>query len=328
MCKLLGATACSNACNRKPVFHSDNGMKKTKPSFNFLLGLGMSVLAGAQPVPQVTTGSIQRLENFPSKYVAARHVDVWLPDGYMASRRYNVIDMQDGQSLFDPSASWTKSAWHVDVTVARLMREKRISDTIVVGIANAGKSRWSEYFPEKFLPWVAQPFRGEFRTQWMEGTARSDAYLHFLVEELKPAIDQRFSTLPDRDHTFVMGSSMGGLIAIYAMTEYPQVFGGAAGLSTHWVGTFEPNAALPLAAFNYLQAHLADPREHRLYMDRGTTELDVLYAPYQQFVDELVRDRGYTAANFMSRVFVGEGHNEAAWAKRLEIPLLFLLGQP
>jgi enterochelin esterase-like enzyme len=216
----------------------------------------------------------------------------------------------------------------VDITLARLMREKRIPDTIVVGIANAENSRWSEYFPEKFLPWVAQPFRGEFLAKWMERIPRSDAYLRFLVEELKPAIDQRFATLPDREHTFVMGSSMGGLISIYAMNEYPQVFGGAAGLSTHWVGIFEPNSALPLAAFNYLSEHLADPRAHRLYMDMGTTELDALYAPYQHFVDELVRDRGYTAANSVSRVFVGEGHNEGAWAKRLEIPLLFLLGRP
>jgi enterochelin esterase-like enzyme len=211
--------------------------------------------------------------------------------------------------------------------VARLMREKRIPDTIVVGIANAGLSRHAEFYPEKFLPWVAPTLRQEFITKALQGQPRADAYLRFLVEELKPAIDQRFATLPDREHTFVMGSSMGGMISIYAMNEYPQVFGGAAGLSTHWVGIFEPNSALPLAAFNYLQAHLADPREHRLYMDMGTTELDALYAPYQHFVDELVRDRGYTAANSMSRVFVGEGHNEGAWAKRLEIPLLFLLGK-
>jgi enterochelin esterase-like enzyme len=123
-----------------------------------------------------------------------------------------------------------------------------------------------------------------------------------------------------------MGSSMGGLISVYAMNEYPQVFGGAAGLSTHWVGSFEANAALPLAAFNYLQRHLADPATHRLYLDHGTTELDALYAPYQAFIDQIVRDRGYSAANSVSRVFEGAGHNEKAWAARLEIPLLFLMG--
>ncbi len=303
-------------------------MKRLCSSFFALLCLALAALVQAQPVPQVSSGSIQRLENFPSKYVAARHIDVWLPDGYSASKRYNVLYMQDGQGLFDPSATWFKKAWHVDVTLSRLLREGRIADAIVVGIANAGKSRWSEYFPEKFLPWVNESTRRAFMDKWMEQQARSDAYLRFLVEELKPAIDLRFSTHPQREHTFVMGSSMGGVISIYAMNEYPEVFAGAAGLSTHWVGTFEANSALPLAAFNYLRDHLADPVNHRLYMDRGTTELDAIYGTYQNFVDEIVRDRGYGAANFQSRVFDGEGHNEDAWARRLEVPLLFLLGKP
>jgi enterochelin esterase-like enzyme len=125
-----------------------------------------------------------------------------------------------------------------------------------------------------------------------------------------------------------MGSSMGGLISVYAMSEYPQVFGGAAGLSTHWVGSFEANAALPLAAFNHLQRHLPDPATHRLYLDHGSTELDALYAPYQAFIDQIVKERGYTPANFVSRVFEGSGHNETAWAARLEIPLRFLLSGP
>ena len=302
-------------------------MKKLCLALLTLLGLALALSVRAQPVPQVASGSIERLENFPSKHVAARHIDVWLPDGYTKSKRYNVVYMQDGQALFDPSATWFKKAWHVDVTLSRLLREGRIADTIVVGIANTGKSRWSEYFPEKFLPWVNEATRRAFMEKWLEQQPRSDAYLRFLVEELKPAIDQRFSTWPQREHNFVMGSSMGGVISIYAMSEYPQVFGGAAGLSTNWVGTLEANSALPLAAFNYLREHLADPREHRLYMDRGTTELDAIYGNYQNIVDEIVRDRGYDAGNSVSRVFEGEGHNEDAWARRLEIPFLFLLGK-
>ena len=134
------------------------------------------------------------------------------------------------------------------------------------------------------------------------------------------------ATLPGREHTFIMGSSMGGLISLYAMNEYPQVFGGATGLSTHWMGSFEANSHLPLAAFMYLRERLADPATHRLYMDHGTLELDALYAPYQAFVDQIVKDRGYTAANSLSRVFEGTGHNEKAWAARLEVPLQFLMG--
>jgi predicted alpha/beta superfamily hydrolase len=146
-----------------------------------------------------------------------------------------------------------------------------------------------------------------------------------MVEELKPYIDAHFQTRPERAHTFIMGSSMGGLISTYAICEYPQVFGGTASLSTHWIGSFEPNAAIPLAAFEYLQAHLPAPETHRLYMDHGTQGLDANYGLAQSFVDQVVRDRGYTAANWKSLVFEGAAHSENDWSARLDVPLQFLL---
>ncbi len=288
--------------------------------------VALSLSAQAQPLPKVSVGSVQRLEGLQSRHVDARTVDVWLPRGYSASRRHNVLYMHDGQMLFDAEQTWNKQAWGVDVTLQRLIDEGRIADTLVVAVWNNGKLRHSEYFPEKFLPFVPEPLRAQFIGRGLRGQARSDAYLRYLVEELKPAIDAKYATRPGREHTFIMGSSMGGLISIYAMNEYPQVFGGAAGLSTHWMGGPEANAYLPLAAFNYLRDKLADPATHRLYMDHGSTELDAYYAPYQVFVDQIVRERGYTGANSMSRVFEGTGHNERAWAARLETPLLFLMG--
>ncbi len=300
-------------------------------------GLLASAAAVAQPqpqpprLPQVAAGRIERLADFASKHVDARHVDVWLPDGYGSDgngKRYRVLYMHDGQMLFDASTTWNQQAWNVDTVLTRLMREGRIPDTIVVGIWNNGKFRHSEYYPQKFLPFVPEPLRAEFIAKALQGKPRSDDYLRCLVEELKPAIDSRYATRTGREHTAIMGSSMGGLISIYAMNEYPQVFGAAAGVSTHWVGSGQANAALPLAAFNYLQGRLADPATHRLYMDHGTLELDALYAPYQAFINQIVADRGYTVANSVSRVFEGTGHNERAWAARLEIPLLFLLGAP
>jgi enterochelin esterase-like enzyme len=280
----------------------------------------------AQPMPEVAVGRVERLPAIASKHVDARPVDVWLPADYSPAKRYNVLYMHDGQMLFDASKSWNQQAWDVHLAVDRLVRQGRIPETLVVGVWNNGKLRHSEYFPAKFLPFVKEPLRQRFVDQGLQGTPRSDAYLRYLVDELKPAIDARYATRAGREHTFVMGSSMGGLISLYAMNEYPQVFGGAAGLSTHWVGSFEANSHLPLAAFMYLRDRLADPATHRLYMDHGTTELDALYAPYQAFIDQIVKDRGYTAANSLSRVFEGTGHNEKAWAARLEVPLLFLMG--
>ncbi len=263
----------------------------------------------------------------PSRHVDARHVDVWLPEGYTPAQRYQVLYMHDGQMLFDAATTWNKQAWRVDQTLSRLMLEGRIAPTIVVGIWNNGKFRHAEYFPQKHLQYLPPAERETFIQLALQGKPQADNYLRFLVEELKPAIDKRYATRPDAASTFIMGSSMGGLISVYAMNEYPEVFGGAAGLSTHWVGKHQPNALIPLAAYNYVSKNLASPHNHRLYQDHGTTELDALYAPYQSFIDALVKERGYTPTNYLSKVFEGAGHNEAAWAARLDVPVLFLMGK-
>ena len=279
-----------------------------------------------------TTGRIERIENFASRHVAPRHIDVWLPADYSAAKRYNVLYMHDGQNLFDARLSYSKKSWQADVAVDRLVRAGRISDTIIVGIWNGGEQRYAEYYPQKILALAPDPVRREYVEQASNGKSLADAYLRFIVEELKAAIDLRYSTRPGPDSTFVAGSSMGGLISIYALCEYPQVFGGAAGLSTHWVGWPTAwgrervrNAALPLAAMPYLSQALPAASRHRVYTDRGDDWLDSLYAPTHRFVGELLRDRGYTSADAMTPVVEGSGHSEADWAARLESVLAFVL---
>jgi len=292
-----------------------------------LVGLAVGATAVAQDVVQVESGRVERMPAFQSRFVAPRNVDVWLPEGYTSTRRYQVLYMQDGQMLFDAGTTWNGQSWHVDRALSRLVKSGAIPDTIVVGVWNNGDYRHAEYFPQKFLATLPAVQRDKLVAGSLMGKPLADNYLRFLVEELKPAIDRRYATRPGRDSTFIAGSSMGGLISVYAMNEYPEVFGGAAGLSTHWIGIMSRNTAVPLAAFNYLEAHLADPRHHRLYQDHGSLDLDALYEPYQSFIDEIVREHGYDDDHFMSRVFEGQGHSESAWAARLETPLAFLLRQ-
>ena len=295
----------------------------------------LSEKPSAQVLPKPESGRIERMANFPSQHVDARHVDVWLPDNFeslkAAGQRFNVIYMHDGQMLFDAQTTWNKQAWWVDKTITRLMQSGQIAPTLVVGVWNNGKYRHSEYFPQKHLQHLLPGPRQLLLEKALQNKPQADAYLRFLVQELKPAIDQRSPPLAGPANTVLMGSSMGGLISIYAMNEYPHIFGGAAGLSTHWIGGHEANSHIPLAAYVYLRDHLAPPQGHKIYQDHGTTELDALYAPYQIFVNQIVRDKGYkehgVQANFMTRVFEGTGHNEKAWAARLEIPVLFLLGK-
>lgn len=280
------------------------------------------------PLPKPSTGRLERIE-LPSRHIEQRPVDVWLPSDYAEragkGQRFQVLYMHDGQMLFDPAITMNGQSWHVDVTLDRLVRSGRIPPTIVVAIWNRGTFRDSEYFPRKVLERLAPTQRTFLLDTYMEKSARSDDYLRYLVEELKPAIDSRYATLRERESTFIMGSSRGAVLSVYAMSEYPQVFGGAAGLSVHWIGTFERNAAIPMATFAYLGEHLPGPAKHRLYLDRGTETLDALYGPSFDFGGDVIRERGYTDANYMQRVFPGTDHSERAWSGRLEIPLLFLL---
>ena len=119
---------------------------------------------------------------------------------------------------------------------------------------------------------------------------------------------------------------MGGLISMYAICEYPDVFGGAGCLSTHWPGIFTAkNNPIPDAFMNYLRNHLPSPKKHKIYFDHGDKALDSLYPALQKRADEVMQQKGFTAKNWITKYFQGEDHSENAWRRRLEIPLLFLL---
>ncbi len=281
----------------------------------------------------VASGRVQRFENFHSHFVAPRTIDVWLPESYTAGKKYAVLYMHDGQMLFDSSSNWNHQEWGVDETAGRLMKKKKIRDCIVVGIWNNGKFRHSEYFPQKPFESLTKAERDTIyastRTKaeaLFAANVQSDRYLEFLVKELKPFIDSAFSTFKDRENTFIAGSSMGGLISLYAICEYPGVFGGAACLSTHWPGIFgTQNNPVPAAFMSYLNAHLPDPSSHKIYFDYGDQTLDSMYKPYQLQADAIMKSKGYTSKNWMTREFPGANHSEKAWARRLYIPLEFLL---
>ena len=76
-------------------------------------------------IPKIVCGSIKRLDNFPSRFVDARNVDVWLPEGYSPDKKYNVLYMHDGQALFDSTLMWNKQEWGVDEVLCKLLAEKR-----------------------------------------------------------------------------------------------------------------------------------------------------------------------------------------------------------
>lgn len=289
----------------------------------------------AQPIVTLESGSLHRILTFESKYIGARVIDVWLPDNYDNKQEYATLYMHDGQMLFDAKSTWNKQEWGVDEVMHHLLTNDKIKNTIVVGIWNNSEKRHPEYFPnspfqslnEKDKKTVTEELIaiGRIRTTFKP---TSDLYLKFMVEELKPYIDKTFSTNPSKEFTFIMGSSMGGLISMYAVCEYPEVFGGAACMSTHWVGTFSPdNNPIPKAFANYMREKLPSAKTHRMYFDHGTLTLDALYGPFQKEIDAVMIEKGYDETNWSTKIFDGAEHTETDWFKRLDVPILFLLGK-
>lgn len=283
----------------------------------------------------VSSGKTDHIEKFKSAYVDARNVDIWLPKGYSKDEQYAVLYMHDGQMLFNAKTTWNKQEWGVDETASKLIADKETIDFIVVGITSISEKRHADYFPQKPFDDLSQTDKTFVNTTLQEAARTketfqpvSDNYLKFIVEELKPYIDQNYATAKGPEHTFIMGSSMGGLISLYAICEYPNVFGGAACISTHWPGIFSvENNPIPEAFFAYMRKNLPDPKTHKIYFDFGTATLDALYPPLQKKADEVLVEKGFTPDNWETHKFEGADHSENAWRERLSTPIMFLLGR-
>ena len=292
------------------------------------------LLVSAPALADVSAGTLVDLGTVKSKYADPRRVQVWLPSGYTAKgQKYAVLYMHDGQNLFDKASAGYGMEWQIDETLDQLIRDKQVRPTIVVGIWNTPK-RLQEYVPSKAFHGLPQEYRAKVRALY-GGDPLSDGYLKFIVRELKPMIDHRFNVRTNRANTVIMGSSMGSLASLYAIDEYPQVFGGAGMMSTHWPLFMTPDGksvgdaeyeVVSKAFERYLAPALPDPRTHRLYFDHGSESLDAIYARYQRRVDAVVQRRGYRKfTNWMSLGFPGQKHNEISWASRVAVPLQFLL---
>ncbi|MBK8984974.1 MAG: alpha/beta hydrolase [Chloroflexi bacterium] len=280
-------------------------MQKTKWHPYELIYQGYHTVSGTL---RVTQGVLSpRLHN-------RRDIFVYLPPSYAYSQRhYPVLYMHDGQNLFDNARSFA-GEWRVDETMERMGHERHL-EAIVVGIPNMGHQRMDEY-----SPFYHPGFGG----------GKGDEYLGFIVHTLKPLIDQDFRTLPGKPYTGIMGSSMGGLISLYAFFHHADVFGFAGVMSPSlWFANY--------AMLEYVETAVFNPG--RLYMDAGTRE-------YGDANMETTKPRAdsrhyYASVRRLKRILVSKGyrpqrdllhveekwaaHNEAAWERRLPVAIEFFL---
>ncbi len=213
-----------------------------------------------------------------------RRVWVYLPADYAVSgKKYPVIYMQDGQNLFDEFTS-AYGEWGIDELLDKMPAKDQC---IVVGIDHGGDYRITEYDP--------------YDTKY--GKGRGDDYVEFLVKSLKPYIDHHYRTRPDTRHTTIAGSSMGGLISMYAILKYPHVFGNG--------GIFSPAFWISPEIYQYASASKI-PQGARIYFVCGDAESDDMVADMHKMV-LIARSKGLSPSNTPEVNVKGAKHNEKQW---------------
>lgn len=303
-----------------------------------IVALAIALIAGCAQKPKspqvAEFGSIDYYPQFESKHFDSRDILVWLPENYSPKEEYAVLYMHDGQMLYDKNTSWNKQSWEVDSLANALITSGRTIPFIVVGIYNYDNTRLHDYMPRRVFDYL--PEEELIEKEMVDPDAIvSDNYLRFLVEELKPFIDKEYPTRPEAQYTAIAGSSAGGLISLYALCEYPEVFGAAACLSTHTPMALSADYAeltkdAPVwskALRDYLEDHQPAVNSVKLYMDCGDQTLDAIYPVYQAKVDSLFRADGWDEEHYMSRVFPGHNHDEKSWKSRFDIPLCEIFGK-
>ena len=269
-------------------------------------------------------GLIEKIYDFQSNYVDSRPIYVWLPPNFDPKKKHDLLIMHDGQNLFDGTKTWNGQEWELDEWAAKLISENEISSFIIIGIHNSGKKRWSDYFPEKAYSFIADSsYLGGVKPE-----LNADQYLKYIVKEVIPFIEEKYLKSSYDYKKIIGGSSMGGLISMYAAFEYPNVFDGAICMSTHWPGAIVmDNNPLPEAIFKYMTENMPLPKNKKFYFDYGNKGLDENYPQYSKTIDSLFLNNEFHEGNFKNLFFENHWHSEEYWAKRVQIPLKFILSQ-
>jgi len=234
-----------------------------------------------------------------------RKITVYLPDDYYESdKRYPVLYIQDGQNAYFDRLSYAGTSWgfldyaqwtHLDIIM------------VAIPCNFKGFKRMDEYGP---WPISEELSYQETKVDGMIIGGEGEMYVRWLIDELKPYIDRRFST--DPDDTGIVGSSMGGVIAAYAALAYPEVFHKCAALSTAFWFYMDEFAKL-IEEHDYEQLD-------RFYFDLGEFEgcgnemIDQWYIDSNQIIYELIKEK---VENVKYCYYEGAHHNEEEWRKRL-----------
>jgi len=237
-----------------------------------------------------------------------RNIRVWLPVGYNqdnSQNRYPVLYMHDGQNLFEEKTSYA-GEWEIDETITTLVAQGE-KGTIVVGIDNSA-DRMNELSPNWPRVWGARK---------MILQPSGEKYADFIVNTVKPYIDAHFHTLADCDHTGIGGSSMGGVISLYMVLTYFEVF--SYGLLFSTAAQIYKWSVIQDFVKNQLEQQTKFPR---LFLYAGGLEHSI--TPYVHKIKSLLIHSGYPQEKIQTLIDSRAKHNEQAWAKHFPAAYLWL----
>jgi len=254
--------------------------------------------SGEEPDGAPSLWSLPKLRS--SRLQNYRDITVALPPSYDTSdRAYPLIVMHDGQNLFDPDTSFAGS-WGM-IGVLRDLAPEGV-EAVVVGVANTGPFRRYEY----------SPFRDP-----KHGGGDGDRYLSFIIDEVIPQVESAFRVEATPSRRYIAGSSMGGLVSLYAFWKYPGIFAGAAALSP---SVWFANEAI----IDFVKATHLPPG--RLWLDTGTGEGELMLESVRRLRDAIEESGLTPGPRFEYVEDEGAGHNEEQWGKRMRAALPFLVG--
>ena len=239
-----------------------------------------------QEVIATKSANVETIDDFYMPQLnRTRRIWVYLPPNYsFTNEHYPVIYMHDGQNLFDDATAFA-GEWEVDESLDEIY-EQTENGFIVIGINNGGEKRIAEY-----APWENKEYGG----------GEGDLYGQFLVERLKPYIDENYRTLVGPENTTIIGSSLGGLISMYVGLKYPKVYGKIGALSpAFW---FNPEI------FNFIDT-VTTSTDIKVYLSAGGGEPGSVESNMNK-VGNLLADKGLKHVNLV--VHPNQKHNEAYW---------------
>ena len=271
-----------------------------------------------------------------------RKIQIYYPNNKKIDSDTLFILMNDGEELFNAAESWHNMEWGIDEKIEQMNLNESELNFVIIAIHSAKKGnrffvdetkRYAEYFPKESIPYFDSGFKKRRYQEWVN--KNNLYYLEFLTEDVIPFVEDKFDILLNNKNLGIIGASMGGLAALNALIEHPDLFGFAGCISTHWVGIkpFE-YVLLPLvgkingdddtanAVISYIEDNITNIDDQKIYFDHGTIGLDSLYSTPQGRVNKVLDSK---SKDYKYLVFEGYDHYAPEFGSRFDSVLEYLV---